>query len=49
MIDAGFQSPSALLETKATKVHQILNGFRKKNKLTIPALQLDEVEKWFIN
>jgi lysyl-tRNA synthetase class 2 len=36
-----------LLSNKATQVHQKLNGFRKKNKLEINALQLEEVEKWF--
>ena len=36
-----------LLSNKATQVHQKMNGFRKKNKLEINALQLEEVEKWF--
>jgi lysyl-tRNA synthetase class 2 len=36
-----------LQENKHTQVHQKLNGLRKKNKLPIAALQLDEVEKWF--
>ena len=36
-----------LLSNKATQVHQKLNGFRKKNKLEINSLQLEEVEKWF--
>ena len=47
MIEAGFVSPSALKETKISKVHQILNGFRKKNKLSMPALQLTDIEIWF--
>ncbi|WP_034918889.1 lysine--tRNA ligase [Gillisia sp. CAL575] len=42
-----FMSVSKLKENKATQVHQKLNGLRKKNKLSIPALQLEEVEKWF--
>lgn len=46
MIQAGYESPEKLKENKATQIHQKLNGFRKKNKLDIPALQLDEVEKW---
>lgn len=46
IIPAGIASPAILKETKASKIHQMLNGFRKKNKLTIPALQLDEVEEW---
>ena len=46
IIAAGIVSPSALKETKPSKIHQMLNGFRKKNKLTIPALQIDVVEGW---
>ncbi len=42
-----FSSVSKLKENKATQVHQKLNGLRKKNKLSIAALQLDEVENWF--
>ncbi len=47
VIDAGFNSPDELKETKATKVHQVLNGYRKKNKLNIPALALTEVQAWY--
>jgi len=47
VIDAGFNSPAELQETKATKVHQILNGFRKKNKLSMDALSLQDVENWY--
>lgn len=42
-----FGSVSKLRENKPTQVHQKLNGIRKKNKLPIAALQLEEVEKWF--
>jgi len=28
-------------------VHQNLNGYRKKNKLEIPALQIEEIDRWF--
>ena len=42
-----FWSVAKLKEQKPTQVHQKLNGLRKKNKLPIAALQLDEVEKWF--
>ncbi len=42
-----FLSVSKLKENKATQVHQKLNGLRKKNKLTMDALQLEDVEKWF--
>lgn len=47
VIDAGFESPEALLETKATKVHQLLNGYRKKNKLEIASLSLEDVQAWY--
>ncbi|MEA3504852.1 MAG: lysine--tRNA ligase [Bacteroidota bacterium] len=46
IIHAGYKTPEALKEEKATKLHQLLNGFRKKNKLEIAALQLEEVKKW---
>ncbi|WP_029033356.1 lysine--tRNA ligase [Salinimicrobium terrae] len=36
-----------LKEQKPTQVHQKLNGLRKKNKLPVAALQLEEVENWF--
>lgn len=44
---AGYASVEALLDTKATAVHQKLNGYRKKHKLEIPALLIEEVEAWF--
>jgi len=47
VIAAGFSSTKELKEQKASKVHQILNGYRKKNKLDIPALKIEEVEAWF--
>ena len=47
MIKAGYNSVAKLREEKATQVHQKMNGYRKKNKLDIPALQLPEVENWF--
>ena len=42
-----FISVSKLKDLKPTQVHQKLNGLRKKNKLPVAALQLEEVEKWF--
>lgn len=44
---AGFKSADELKAEKPTVVHQKLNGFRKKHKLEIPSLQLNEVEQWF--
>jgi lysyl-tRNA synthetase class 2 len=47
-IKAGYSTVAKLKEEKATQVHQKMNGYRKKNKLDIPALQLADVEAWFI-
>lgn len=47
MAKAGFSSVEELLEAKPTAVHQKLNGYRKKNKLEIPALLIEEVESWY--
>ncbi|HPR58110.1 MAG TPA: lysine--tRNA ligase [Bacteroidales bacterium] len=47
VVSAGYTTPQSLFETRPTQVHQMLNGFRKKNKLDIPALSLQEVESWF--
>jgi len=44
---AGFGTIEDLKKSKPTQVHQILNVYRKKNKLDIPALLLNEVEMWF--
>ncbi len=43
---AGFDTPEAVQSAKATALREKLNGFRKKNKLDLPALQLEEVETW---
>ena len=47
MSKAGFASVEELLEAKPTAVHQKLNGYRKKNKLEMPALLIEEVEAWY--
>jgi lysyl-tRNA synthetase class 2 len=44
-----YNTVADMRELKHTQVHQQLNGYRKKNKLDIPALQLDEVASWFAN
>ena len=49
LVAAGFNTPDELLASKPTQVHQRLNGFRKKNKLDVAALQLNEVTAWFEN
>ena len=45
-IKAGYSSVENFTKEKSTVLHQKLNGFRKKNKLDIPALQLEEVKAW---
>lgn len=47
VVKAGYSSAEDLLKAKPTAVHQQLNGYRKKNKLEIDALQLDDVQSWF--
>jgi hypothetical protein len=46
MIPAGFESPEKLKELKPAQIQQALNKYRKKNKLDIPAVQMDEIESW---
>lgn len=49
IIDAGFGSYDDLKNSKATAIHQKLNVYRKKNKLNIPALQIDDINNWLGN
>lgn len=46
VLKAGFDSVEKLREAKTTVIHQTLNGYRKKNKLDISALQLSDIEQW---
>ncbi len=46
MIKAGFAKPDDLAGMKATAIQQKLNGYRKKNKINIPAVQVEEIEHW---
>jgi lysyl-tRNA synthetase class 2 len=46
LIRAGYDSLAKLKETKPTVVHQTLNQYRKKNKLEIAAVQLEDVQRW---
>lgn len=46
LVQAGYTSLEALKDEKASVVQQKMNGLRKKNKLDIPALQIDTVEQW---
>jgi lysyl-tRNA synthetase class 2 len=49
LIPAGFASPEDLRDAKPTVIQQKLNGYRKKNKLDIPALTPDVIEGWQAN
>jgi lysyl-tRNA synthetase class 2 len=43
---AGFDTPESVKESKPAALREKLNGFRKKNKLDLAALQMEEVEAW---
>ena len=45
--ESGYTSKELLFEAKPTAVHQKLNGYRKKNKLDVPAILLEEVQSWY--
>jgi lysyl-tRNA synthetase class 2 len=44
--DAGFGSAEAFKEAKPTAILQTLNGYRKKNKLSVAAVQLEDINNW---
>jgi len=46
LIPAGFSNLESLKDTKPAVIQQKLNGYRKKNKLDITAVQMDEIEGW---
>ncbi len=46
LIPAGFINPEVLKKTKPSAIQQKLNGYRKKNKLDIPAIQMEEINSW---
>lgn len=46
LVQAGFATLEAIKAEKAGVVQQKMNGFRKKNKLDIPALQVETIEQW---
>jgi len=43
---AGYVDIAHLKDAKPTAIHQQLNGYRKKHKLEIAAIQLDDVLSW---
>ena len=45
--ESGYTNKDLLLEAKPTAVHQKLNGYRKKKKLDVPAILLEEVQSWY--
>ncbi len=49
IINAGYESLASLKESKPTAIHQRLNVYRKKNKLQIAALQLEDINNWLGN
>ena len=49
LIDAGYSNFDSLKDSKPTAIQQKLNGYRKKNKLDIPAIQLEEINTWLSN
>jgi lysyl-tRNA synthetase, class II len=46
LINAGYTNIDMLKDDKASVIQQKLNGYRKKNKLDLPAIQADEIEGW---
>ncbi len=46
LISVGFTTPQILKETKPSAIQQKLNGYRKKNKIDIPAIQIEEIDNW---
>lgn len=46
LIPAGFINPEVLKKTKPSAIQQKLNGYRKKNKIDIPAIQVEDINNW---
>ncbi len=46
LIPAGFVNPEALKKSKPSAIQQKLNGYRKKNKIDIPTIQIEDINKW---
>lgn len=46
LVPAGFISVEVLQAEKAAVIQNKLNGYRKKNKLDLPAIQVEEIELW---
>ena len=46
LIKAGYTSVDMMKAEKPAALREKLNGLRKKNKMDVPALQLEEVTQW---
>ncbi len=46
IIEVGYASPDALKKEKPTAIQQKLNGYRKKHKLNIKAVQIEDINNW---
>jgi lysyl-tRNA synthetase class 2 len=46
LIQAGYQTVESFKNEKPQVLQQKLNGLRKKNKLDLPAVQLEEIMLW---
>ena len=49
IVKAGYTSVDMLKAEKPAALREKLNGLRKKNKMDVPALQLEEVTQWIEN
>lgn len=46
LIPAGFANPESLKKSKPSAIQQQLNGYRKKNKLDINSIQIEDINNW---
>ncbi len=46
LVKAGYCSAEEVMNEKPQLLQQKMNGYRKKNKLELPALQVEEIDRW---
>lgn len=46
LVKAGYSSAEEVLNEKPQLLQQKMNGYRKKNKLELPALQMEDIDLW---
>jgi len=46
LVNNGYTTVEQMRDEKTSSLREKLNGLRKKNKMDVPALQLDEVAEW---